>query len=360
MQPPASPLKTWLTSLTPLVIGLFISVAMWLILPKLIGPFYSRIVINIGIAMMLAVSLNIVNGMTGQFSMGHAGFMTVGGYTAGMITYYGSQLLWHDALKHGGTFGPGALLFAVACVAGGVAAAVAGYIVGLPSLRLRGDYLAIATLGFGEIVRVLLQQTNSKLASWDAIQKSTFSQWVPPPVGGSLGFTGLPKYTDLFWVYAFLTVIVVVAYRLKYSSLGREMLSIREDEIAAQAMGVNITRVKVSAFVIAGFLAGVAGGVNAHVFGQDIAPSDAGFQRSFDIIIMAVLGGQGSISGVMLAAALLTLLPEGLRSAGIEQYRLIIYALTLIGMMLFRPQGLCGMNELWDFLPGRRGEERRA
>jgi branched-chain amino acid transport system permease protein len=336
----------------PILVGLALALAMWGTLPRTMGPYYTRIVLDMGIAMMLAVSLNIVNGMTGQFSMGHAGFMTLGGYSAGLITYYGSLAIWGDTLRHGGPFGAGEWMFAGSCLAGGLVAAAAGYVVGLPALRLRGDYLAIATLGFGEIVRVVLQQTNKTLDDWESVQHATWSELIPPPVGGALGFAGLPKYTNLFWVYAFLTLTVVAAYRLKLSSLGRGMISVREDEIAAQAMGVNITRQKVWAFVFAGFLGGTAGGLYAHESGLDLNPNDAGFQRSFDIIIMTVLGGKGSISGVMVAAGLLAMLPELLRE--FEQYRLIVYALLLIVMMIVRPGGLCGVHELWEFLPLRR------
>ena len=333
----------------PVLVGVALALVMFWTLPGALGPYYTRILLDMGIAMMLAVSLNIVNGMTGQFSMGHAGFMTLGGYTAGLITYYGSLAMWGDTLRHGGPFGAGAWMFAASCLVGGLVAAGAGYVVGLPTLRLRGDYLAIATLGFGEIVRVTLQQTNQTLDDWESVRAATWSDLIPPPVGGALGFSGLPKYTNLFWVYAFLTFTVVAAYRLKQSSLGRAMISVREDEIAAQATGVNITRQKVWAFVFAGFLGGTAGGLYAHESGLDLSPNDAGFQRSFDIIIMTVLGGRGSISGVMVAAGTLAMLPELLRE--FEQYRLIVYALLLIVMMIVRPEGLCGVHELWEFLP---------
>lgn len=334
-------------SLLPFVVGIGVAVGLQSVLPGMVGPYYSRVIGDIGIAMILAVSLNIVNGMTGQFSIGHAGFMTIGGYAAGMITYYGSFFLWNDSGVHGGFLGSGEWLFAASCVVGGLVAAGMGYVVGLPSLRLRGDYLAIVTLGFGEILRVVLQQTSKVLDGAEAVHAAGWSQWFPPPVGGAIGFSGIPKYTNLFWIYAFVTITVVVAYRLKHSSLGRAMISIREDEIAAQAMGVNIARQKVLAFVMAAFFAGMAGGLFAHEKGVIISPKDAGFQRSFDYVIMTVLGGRGSISGVMLAATILTALPELLRD--FEQYRLIVYALLLIIMMLVRPQGLFGIHEIWHF-----------
>ena len=343
---------TTLTGLMPFAVGIAIASLLHFILPGMVGLYYSRIVTDIGIAIIMAVSLNIVNGMTGQFSIGHAGFMTLGGYMAAFMSYYGSMYLWGNTETHGGFLGTGEWLFVMSCIVGGLLAAGAGYVVGLPSLRLRGDYLAIVTLGFGEIIRVILQQTGKVIDSAEALKAGGLSQMIPPPVGGALGFGGVPKYTSLFWVFTILTVTLVVAYRLKRSSFGRAMISVREDEIAAQAMGVNIARQKVLAFVIAAFFAGVAGGLFAHERGVILSPKDAGFQRSFDYVIMTVLGGRGSITGVMLAAGLLTALPEFLRE--FEQYRLIVYALLLIIMMLVRPQGLLGIHEIWDLWPRRR------
>ena len=346
------------TALMPLAIGIAIALLLHFLLPHAVSRYYQRIVLDVGIAIVLAVSLNIVNGMTGQFSIGHAGFMTLGGYSAATITYYGSMCLWDNTSRHGGFLGSGEWLFAASCVIGGLFAAGAGYIVGLPSLRLRGDYLAIVTLGFGEIIRVVLQQTGKTIDDVEKFRNAGWADLVPPPVGGAVGFDGVPKYTSLFWVYTVLTITIVVAYRLKSSSLGREMISVREDEIAAQAMGVNIARKKVLAFVIAAFFAGVAGGLFAHEGGVIVSPKDAGFQRSFDYVIMTVLGGRGSITGVTLAAILLTALPEVLRD--FEQYRLIVYALLLIIMMLVRPQGLLGIHEIWNFWQRPASSKARA
>lgn len=334
------------TAIIPLLIGVALAFALYSVMPSMINRYYQKVVLDIGVAIILAVSLNIVNGMTGQFSIGHAGFMTLGGYAAAAMTYYVSLLIWGDHVRHGGFFGPGEFLFVSACIFGGIVAAGAGFVVGLPSLRLRGDYLAIVTLGFGEIIRVVLQQTNKRIETAEALKAATWKELVPPPVGGSLGFDGIPVYTNLFWVYTMLTVTLIVAYRLKSSSLGRSMISVREDEIAAQAMGVNISQQKVKAFVIAAFFAGVGGGLYAHVSGAVIGPKDAGFQKSFDYVIMAVLGGRGSISGVTIAAIVLTALPEFLRD--FDQYRLIVYAALLIVMMLVRPQGLMGIHEIWN------------
>jgi len=237
------------------------------------------------------------------------------------------------------------VLFVVACVSGGLVAAVAGLVVGLPSLRLRGDYLAIVTLGFGEILRVMLQRTGDVMVSLDEI-RSTPPLLLPTRVGGALGFTGLPYYTDLFWVFGFVTVTVVTAYRLKYSSYGRAFLSIRENEIAAESVGIPTTRFKVRAFVLSALFAGIAGGLFAHEVGTSLNPRELGFQKSFDIVIMVVLGGMGSISGSALAAVVLTILPELLRP--ISEFRMPVYALSLILMMILRPQGILGLREIWE------------
>ena len=343
---------TFANSAWPLVAGVLLAAVLHFVLPGRIGPFYSRIVIDMGIAMILAVSLNIVNGMTGQFSLGHAAIMALGVYAAGIVSMYGSMLIWDSPARHGGFLGAGEWLFVAACVIGGCVATAAGYVVGLPSLRLRGDYLAIVTLGFGEILRVILQQTEPVIDSAADLRNATAGQLFPPPVGGALGFNGIPKYTNLFWAYTFVTVMVVVAFRLKRSSLGRAMIAVREDEFAAQAMGVNVARIKVLAFMIAAFFAGIAGGLYAHEKGNIMSPDAAGFQNSFNYVLMTVLGGRGSITGVMLAAIILTALPEALRD--FDQYRLIVYALLLIGMMLVRPQGLFGIHEIWDWWPKRK------
>jgi branched-chain amino acid transport system permease protein len=342
--------KAWLRSVVPVATAIVLALLAKFWLEGALGLFNSRVAVDVGIAIVLAVSLNIVNGLTGQFSIGHAGFFALGGYAAGALTYYGSLLYWGDARIHGGWLGAGEWFFLFNCLVGGIFAASIGYLVGLPSLRLRGDYLAIVTLGFGEIVRVLLQQTNDVLRSAEAVRDATAEQLFPPPVGGSLGFDSVPTYTSLFWVVLWTSLTVIAAHRIKQSSTGRALVSIREDEIAAQAMGINITRLKVRAFVYSAFFAGIAGGLYAHV--ANISPRDAGFQRSFDIVIMVVLGGMGSISGVTLAAAALTVLPEFLRD--FENYRLIIYAASLILMMILRPQGLFGFREIWDYFPWRR------
>jgi branched-chain amino acid transport system permease protein len=350
---------------SPLLIGIFLALMLYSVVTPALGGYQSNLMLFAGINVILAVSLTIVNGFAGQFSIGHAGFMALGGYTAAAIMYYGSFKLFGDVNFHGGAlswtgragghsgavFTSGDMLFLVACIAGGLVAAVAGYLVGLPSLRLRGDYLAIVTLGFGEIVRVVLQGTHAQLMRPDEIAATPFPRLLDN-LGGALGFIFIPTYTTNFWVYLWVTVTLIVAVRLKYSSYGRALLSIREDEIAAQAVGINVTKYKVRAFVLSSFFAGIAGALYALQIGA-INAGDLGFQRSFEIIIMVVLGGLGSVSGAALAAVILTVLPELLRA--VADYRMIIYSLLLIIMMIVRPKGLFGVREVWDFFRRRPG-----
>jgi len=339
-----------LASAWPLVAGLVLA---WLLqqwIAPVVGPFYAKIILDIGIAIVAASSLNIVNGFAGQFSIGHAGFMMVGGYVAAWLTYYGSIRLWGTPGLHGGFLGGGDLLFLLGCVAGGAVAAVAGLVVGLPSLRLRGDYLAIVTLGFGEIVRVLIQRTGDVLGPAEAARTSLPAAF--GRLGGALGFPGLPTYTRIFYVYAAVTLVVVCAYRLKIASRGRALLAVRENEVAAEAVGIHTARVKVSAFVMSALFAGIGGGLFAHELGTTLNPRELGFQKSIDIVIMVVLGGMGSISGVVVAAAILTVMPELFRE--FSDYRMPIYALALIIVMIVRPSGLFGIHELWDTRLWRR------
>ena len=349
--------KSGLAGVAPIAVGFALAIALQVSSGSIIPPFYVKLLMDIGINVILAVSLNLVNGFTGQFSIGHAGFMAVGGYVAGAITYYGSWTLFGTAQVQPGWFSRGDLLFLVACIVGALAAAGVGWIVGLPSLRLRGDYLAIVTLGFGEILRVLLQRTGDVLTTVDQVAAASTAQ-VATALGGSLGFTGLAYYTDLFWIYMFVTITLVVALRLKFSSLGRAFLSIRENEIAAEAVGIHTTSIKVRAFVLAAAFAGIAGGLFAHEVGTSLNPRELGFQKSFDVVIMVVLGGMGSISGAVLAAIVLTLLPEALRSA--SEFRMPIYALALILMMILRPQGLLGLKEIWELPWIARARGRKA
>ncbi|MCB9685687.1 MAG: branched-chain amino acid ABC transporter permease [Alphaproteobacteria bacterium] len=337
--------KAAVSALLPPAVVIGLAALLHFVIGPAIGYFYAKVLTDVGIAVVMAVSLNLVNGYTGQFSIGHAAFMTVGGYAAGSVVYYGHYLIWGSLQQQGGFLGPSTLLYVVALLVGGLAAALAGFVVGLPSLRLRGDYLAIVTLGFGEIVRVLVTRTNDVLFDADEIAAAS-PVTLLTSVGGSLGFTGLPFLTNLFWVWVAAGAVILFSYRLKRSDQGRALLSIREDEIAAEAMGIPTTRFKVQAFVYAAFFAGIAGGLFAHEVGTTLNPQELGFQKSFEVVIMVVLGGMGSVTGTTIAAAALVILPEALRS--FSDYRMIAYALTLILVMLLRPQGLMGLREVWE------------
>jgi branched-chain amino acid transport system permease protein len=302
-----------------------------------INAYYARILNLIGINITLAVSLNLINGLAGQFSIGHAGFMAVGGYSATFVTvYYGSAIA--------GLFGSSldepagaAVVMLVSLVTGAAAAALAGLAVGIPSLRLRGDYLAIVTLGFSEIIRVIILNI--------------------PAVGGATGFTAAIPITNFFWIFAVAILTIVIVRNIAASTFGRVLATIRGDEIAAEAMGISTTRYKVLAFVISAALAGVAGGLSGQLFANPLNPQNLNFVRSIEIIVMIVIGGIGSISGAVFGATALTIMPEALRRLD-QQFpglRMVTYALLLILMMIFRPQGLFGRRELgWAWLR-RRG-----
>jgi branched-chain amino acid transport system permease protein len=331
-------------SVLPFVVAILLAFAMDKVVGPAVGATWAKILLDVGIAILLAGSLNIVNGYSGQFSIGHAGFMLVGGYAAAWLTFYGSVHWFGTKETVGGFLGNGQLLFLAGCMLGGVIASVFGLLVGLPTLRLRGDYLAIVTLGFGEIVRVLGQITARQPKNVNAIKERSMGE-LANNLGGAEGFSQVPGYTTLFFVYAFAFVLLVLAYRLKYSSKGRALLAVRENEIAAEAMGVDTTRAKVVAFVFAAFFAGIGGSLYAHQVGA-LDPKELGFMKSIDLVIIVVIGGMGSITGVVLGAAILVILPEVFRQ--FADYRMIAYALALILVMILRPQGIMGVKELWE------------
>ena len=300
-------------------------------------PYYYGEILNLtGISVILAVSLNLITGYTGQFSIGHAGFMAVGAYSSVFMTVYYSQGLerWLTSLV--GTTLAQSLVFLVVIIVGALAAALAGLVVGIPSLRLRGDYLAIVTLGFAEIIRIIILNIDR--------------------VGGATGFRGqvapwegrpiIPQWSNFIWIGGFAVITIVVVYNIVHSDIGRALISIREDELAAEAMGVNTTRYKVLSFVISSGFAGIAGALFGH-FRQFLHTNDFQFIRSIEIIIMIVLGGMGSISGAILGAIVITILPELLRKlpGDLYSYRLVIYSALLIAIMLTRPQGVLGAKE---------------
>jgi branched-chain amino acid transport system permease protein len=279
-----------------------------------IDPYHLDVLIGIGINIILAVSLNLVNGFTGQFSLGHAGFMSVGAYASAALTLNLAPKLLGES---GGTPVQQGLMFVAALAVGGLFAAIAGLFVGVPSWRLKGDYLALVTLGFGEIIRVIFQNVEV--------------------LGGALGLNGIPAYTSIFWVLAFVALTIFIVTCLVHSTYGRGFLATHDDEIASEADGLDTTRYKIVAFVVSAFFAGIAGGLYGH-FKLTITPTGFDFTKSIEIVVMVILGGMGNTIGVALAAILLTLLPEVLRP--VAEYRMIIYSFMLIVLMIVRPQGL--------------------
>jgi branched-chain amino acid transport system permease protein len=314
-------------------------------------PFYYGEILNLtGISVILAVSLNLITGFTGQFSIGHAGFMAVGAYSSVYLTVYYTQSFEQWLTSIIGATVAQAVVFLCVILFGALIAAIAGLVVGIPSLRLRGDYLAIVTLGFAEIIRIIILNIDR--------------------VGGATGFRGrvapwegrmtIPPYADFIWIGGFAVITIVVVYNIVHSDVGRALISIREDELAAEAMGINTTRYKVIAFVISSAFAGVAGALFGH-FRQFLHTNDFQFIRSIEIIIMIVLGGMGSITGSVLGAIVITILPELLRKlpGDLYGYRLVIYSGLLILIMLTRPQGVMGAREFsipWLKRPQKRPE----
>lgn len=290
------------------------AILQFLINGEIVNFYYQNMLITMCINIMLAVSLHLVIGITGQFSIGHAGFMAIGAY----ISAIGTMKL--------------ELPFITAIILGAVVAALAGLLVGVPTLRLKGDYLAIATLGFAEIIRIIFLNVDY--------------------VGGAAGIQVM-RQSD--WTYAFFAVVITILVIANFtkSRHGRACIAIREDEIAADAMGINTTYYKVVAFAIGSFFAGVAGAIYSHNF-YIIQPTTFGFLKSFDILIFVVLGGLGSLSGSVLAAVFLTLVTTYLQ--GFPETRMIIYSLVLIIVMLYRPTGLMGTKEITDlFKFGKKG-----
>jgi branched-chain amino acid transport system permease protein len=291
-----------------------------IILPNMFNAYIQTLIVYSCINIILAVSLNLVNGFTGQFSIGHAGFMAVGAYLSAFLTMTFPN--WAGPFI--------GLNFFLNTIAGGLVAAVAGYAVGLPSLRLKGDYLAIVTLGFGEIIRVVLLNIEA--------------------VGGARGMYGIPKTANFFWAFTWVFITILTVKRLISSTHGRAFLSVREDEIAAESVGINTTRYKVQAFVISAFFAGVAGAIFAHYLSY-LNPSTFSFMKSIDVVVMVVLGGMGSISGSVVAAIIITILPEILRplqEITKTDFRMVIYSLTLVVLMLSKPDGIFGKLEFSD------------
>jgi len=278
-----------------------------LISTNVINSYLQATLATICINIILAASLNLITGFTGQFSLGHAGFMSIGAYICALI------LLRFPTL-------PG---FLAGLLAGAVLAALVGILVGLPTLRLKGDYLAIATLGMSEIIRVVF--TNLEITN------------------GAAGLSGIPQFVNWFWLYLFSVGTVLLLLNFLNSSHGRACISIREDEMAAESVGISVTKYKVIAFTVGAFCAGIAGGLYASYF-YFLKPGTFGFLKSIDVLVIVVLGGMGSMSGSILAAVLLALISTFLQS--FPELRMVLYSLLLIVIMIFRPQGLMGSKEI--------------
>ncbi len=288
-----------------LILAVLFTLVQYLVTAGLLKQYYQISLASMCINVILAVSLSLINGFTGQLSLGHAGFMAVGAYTAAIIT---------NMLD---------LPFIVGVLAACLTAGLAGFIIGVPTLRLKGDYLAIATLAFGEIIRVVLQNIDY--------------------INGPAGIMGIAKLSTWPWLFGSAVLTIVVITNLVNSSYGRAIISIREDEVASELMGINTTKYKVLAFVIGAGFAGLAGALYAHYF-YIIKPETFNFLKSFDILVMVVLGGLGSTTGAIIAAVFVTALTAVLQS--FPAIRMVLYALILIIVMIYRPQGLMGNKEL--------------
>ncbi|MCO1601435.1 branched-chain amino acid ABC transporter permease [Desulfosporosinus nitroreducens] len=288
------------------------------ILMDILPPFIALTLIQVCIFIILSTSLNLINGITGQFSIGHAGFMAIGAYMAAIVVvkFQGPLML--------------------ALLAGALVSALAGFLIGLPTLRLKGDYLAIATLGFGEIVRIIFLNMEY--------------------VGGASGFS-VPKTITWTWAFWLMVISVIIIRNFIYSTHGRACISIRENEIAADVMGINTTKYKIMAFTIGAFFAGLAGGIYANYL-YIIQPLTFSFLKSFDILVMVVLGGLGSLTGSILGAVVMTVVSAAL--SGWPEWRLVITAILLIVMMIFRPKGLLGTKEFSLSFLGKKGEKNAS
>ncbi len=297
-------------------------------------PYPQTIIALMGINVVLAVSLNLVNGFTGQFSLGHAGFMAVGAYVSALFTtvlfpqWLGSELLSQTGIQE--------VVLCISILLGGALSGIVGILVGIPSLRLRGDYLAVVNLGFGEMIRIFILNIEA--------------------VGGARGFYGIPQIVNLYWIIIFAFLSILFIHRVLKSVIGKQFMAVRDDETATLAMGLSTTQIKVRSFVISSFFAGVAGALFAHFYAY-LNPATFTFNYSFQVVAMVVLGGMGSLTGSIVAAVLLTGLLEVLRGA--QDYtgmdlRMVIYSLILIVIMLTRPQGIFGSRELWDFFKKKK------
>ena len=305
--------KRWL-----IPVGVLIGFILSFAIPQfnLVDPYIQLIIIYVGINIILTTSLNLINGYMGEFSVGHAGFMAVGAYVSSVLTV---MVLPKNLLP---------FLFPLEVLAGGIGAALVGLVVALPSFKTRGDYLAIVTLAFLMIVKSVFENIDA--------------------IGGPRGIPGIDKLTTLPWVFFWTVLAVFVIRCFVYSNYGRGVLSIREDEIASDLMSVNTRQVKLLAFVLSSFFAGVAGALFAHVL-QFISPRVFDIIKSTDILIMVYLGGIGSIMGSIIGATIYTVLLEVLRPLGM--WRMVLMPLVLVLLMIYRPRGIMGLREFRWFVP---------
>jgi len=284
---------------------------------NLIGPYYQLILMYVGINIIMTVSLNLINGYMGEFSVGHAGFMAVGAYIAALLTMY----VWPQNMV--------AWLFPLTVIIAGLGTALVGLVVAVPSFKTRGDYLAIVTLAFLFIVKSLVENIEA--------------------IGGPRGIPGIDRLTTLPWVFFWTVLALWVTRNFIYSNFGRGVLSIREDEIASDLMSVNSRQVKVLAFLVSSFFAGVGGALFAHLL-QFISPRVFDIIKSTDFLIMVYLGGIGSIAGSILGATTYTILLEVLRP--LQVWRFVLMPLMLVFLMIYRPRGIMGLREFRWFVPG--------
>lgn len=297
------------------LLALYLLISLLIIL-SVLNNYYVGIIIAIGINIIAAASLNLATGFLGQLALGHAGFMAVGAYGAAHLgIYLNGVLTMPDAIKH-------PVILVVCLIFGGILSAIAGLIIGIPSLRLRGDYLGIVTLGFGEIIR--------------------FSIFNIEAIGGARTVLGIPKLVGFTQIFILVIIVLATLYLLIRSRHGRAILSVREDEIAAEAVGIPTTFYKVFGFSVSAFFAGIAGGALAFYQGI-IDPKKFTFMFSVEIFIIVVLGGMGSFTGTVVAAIVLGIFNDALRA--IDDWRMVIYAVLLITMMIFRPKGIMGTYE---------------
>ena len=291
----------------------------------IINGYYMQVMLFAGVNVMMTASLNLVNGFTGQFCIGHAGFMSLGAYGSAVIT---------TLVFKGTSVAPAAQIpvFLLGLLCGGIVAALVGCLIGIPSLKLKGDYLAIVTLGFGEIIRLVLE-------NWTSVTKGSFglsNLSRPSLFGMEMGVTEATNYI-YYIVLAAVVVTIIVVGRLKNSRIGLALQALREDEIACEAMGIDLTKVKLSAFALGSCWAGFAGVIFAAKT-TFINPASFTFMESAMVLSMVVLGGMGSVLGVTIAAAILVLAPEYLRA--FSEYRMLLFGAVMVIMMIYRPQGL--------------------